>query len=301
MQTREYSFKWRDLIIAVVGGDDREQEIARLAGLSGANIRASGFPWPEGGISSVDHFEKPEGAMRGADIVLMPIPGIAADGSIFADQKIIPRADLLSLMASPAHIILGKADMGLVEAARQTGVTLHEYEHDNELMLLRGPAIVEAVLQVLITNTDITLHGANICIIGQGNIGSLLTNCLVKLGAHVTVAARNPVQLALAYTMGASPLPLTQFAEQAGRFDIIVSTVPAPVVTSQIVDALPSHALVVDISAPPGGCDLDYVKSSGRKGIWARALGRRAPITVGGSQWVGISKIIDTILEGQIK
>ncbi|NNM01497.1 MAG: serine carboxypeptidase, partial [Gammaproteobacteria bacterium] len=32
--------------------------------------------------------------------------------------------------------------------------------------------------------------------------------------------------------------------------------------------------------------------------VWARALGRRAPITVGGSQWIGISKIITTIMKG---
>jgi len=50
------------------------------------------------------------------------------------------------------------------------------------------------------------------------------------------------------------------------------------------------------MTAPPGGCDLNHATRTGRKAIWARALGRRAPITVGASQWLGIARIIEGIL-----
>jgi dipicolinate synthase subunit A len=298
MTTIEAHVNWGGLVIALVGGDEREREIARLAAMTGAEVRATGFPWPDGGISNVVFFAETAEALKGADIALMPIPGMTLDGAIFATRKIIPTYELLSLMAPNAHIILGKADTGLKEAAARAAITLHEYEHDAELMLLRGPAIVEGVLRVLIENTEITLHDANICIIGQGNIGGLLTNTLVKLGARVTVAARNPVQLAAARAMSAQRLELNALAEHAGQFDIVISTVPAPVVTKAVIDALPSRGVIVDVSAPPGSCDLEYANATGRKGIWARALGRRAPITVGASQWAGIEKIIREIKTG---
>lgn len=295
----DISEKWKSLKIAILGGDAREQEIARLAATTGATVTAYGFPWPDSGVAGVTLTTTAEDCLQDAHFCLMPIPGIAMDGSIFANEKIIPRDDLLSVMADGAHIILGKADEGLKNSAHRLGIGIHEYEHDQELMLLRAPAIVEAAIRIIIENTAITIHKAAICVVGQGNIGSVLTRSLIALGARVTVAARNPVQRAAACTLGAEALPLERLAGAAPGFDMIMSTVPAPIVTRQIIDELPATALVMDLSAPPGGVDLEYAESTGRKAIWARALGRRAPVTVGGSQWTGIRKIISGLLEGR--
>ena len=184
------------------------KEIARLAGTTGARITAFGFPWPERGIDNVIKKATAGDALAGADIALMPIPGIATDGSLFATETIIPDADLLSAMAPGAHIILGQADANLSAAAAAAGVTLHEYESDQELMLLRAPAIVEAAIRIIIENTRVTIHKTRICVVGQGNIGGVLTRSLIALGAEVTVAARNPVQRAQAYTLGAEAIDI---------------------------------------------------------------------------------------------
>jgi len=293
----EIMSKWRDLCISIVGGDEREQEIARLAALTGSEVRAFGFPWPVGGIEDVILVNSADAAFTDADVVLMPIPLPQTDGSLFATHKIIPREELLSLMSPAAHIITGVSDAGMRVAAESLGIEVHEYEHDQALMLLRGPAIVEAALKVIIENTRVTIHKASIGVVGQGNIGTLLTRTLIALGARVTVAARDPVQRATAYAAGASAIAIDGLATAAGSFDMILSTVPAPIITRHVIDQLPPTALVMDLSAPPGGVDLDYAKESGRPAVWARALGRRAPITVGASQWSGIEKIIESILE----
>jgi dipicolinate synthase subunit A len=293
---RKYSPLWQRLSIAVVGGDEREQEICRLAAESGAKVKAFGFPWPSGGITGVILAPDAARALAGVNIALMPIPGIAMDGSIFATTQIIPREPLLREMATGAHIILGRADDGLKKAAAALGVSVHEYEGDQELMLLRAPAIVEGVIKIVIENTAITIHDSRICVVGQGNVGTVLTRTLIALGAHVTVAARNPLQRASAYTLGAVALTLEDLLQTSRPFDVLVSTVSAPIVTSTLIDCLPLNALVVDMAAPPGSCDLNHAKNTGRKAVWARALGRRAPVTVGGSQWLGIERIIDGIL-----
>jgi dipicolinate synthase subunit A len=289
------SSQWRRLTIAVVGGDEREQEICRLAAATGASVRAFGFPWPASGIDGVVLATDAAQALAGAALALMPIPGIAVDGSLFATTRIVPDVALLRAMAPGAHIILGRSDHQLTQAAAALGIGLHEYETDHELMLLRAPAIVEGVLKVLIENTSMTIHRAQICVVGQGNTGAVLTRTLIALGAHVTVAARNPIQRASAFTLGAATVALEDLPAAAGSFDVIVSTAPAAVVTAALIDRLPPHALVVDMTAPPGSCDLNHATRSGRKGVWARALGRRAPVTVGASQWRGIVRIIEQI------
>lgn len=282
-------------ILAVVGGDEREQEIARLAVMLGAEVRLVGFPYESGSIAGATECAAAAEAMAGAHYALLPIPGMTADGAIFGKQHIVPNEDLLRTMAPGGHIILGKPDAGLVAAAAATGITLHAYEHDNELMLLRAPAIVEGVLKLVIEMTEFTIHRSKTVIVGQGNIGSVLTNTMVKLGAKVTVAARNPVQRAQAETLGADSVPLEELMNEVRDADIVLSTVPHPIVTAAVIDQTPRHAIIVDVSAPPGGCDLDHARASGRKALWARALGRYAPVTVGRSQWIGISKIISAI------
>jgi dipicolinate synthase subunit A len=291
---------WDNLVIAVVGGDEREQEICRLAAATGAAVRAFGFPWPDGGLPDVTLAASAPAALAGAHVALFPIPGMTMDGAIFANEKIIPDSNLLRHMANCAHIVLGKADSGLRVNAVSLGIMLHDYEHDQELMLLRAPAIIEGALGHIIANTPFTIHDARIGMVGFGNIGALMVRSLIALGAHVTVAARNPVQRAAAYTYGAKAITIDQLADHAADFDILCSSVPAPLVTADIIDRMPRPSLVIDLSAPPGGCDLEHARASGRAGICARALGRRAPITVGASQWVGIRRIIEIhVLKGK--
>jgi dipicolinate synthase subunit A len=286
-------------VIAVVGGDRREQEIARRAARSKAKVKAYGFPWPQAGIAGVEYTENAARAIKGAHFGLFPIPASAGDGSLFAPavpEKIVPEETFLRPMAKGAHIFLGVARPELKNAAQALGITLHEYEYDVALMYLRGPAIVEGALKAIIENTDITIHRSHICVVGQGTIGSLLARTLVLLGAHVQVAARNPVQRAAAQAVGASSLKLDQLQHLMPKLDILISSVPVQIVDAGLLALLPSHALVVDVAAPPGGIDLAAAKTRGLRHVWARGLGSRAPVTVGASQWSGIRDRIAALL-----
>jgi dipicolinate synthase subunit A len=293
---------WSDLTIAVVAGDRREQEIARCAAATGAHVRAYGFPWPESGIEGVERASNAVFCFEHADFALFPIPGIAADGALFAPscpERIIPTEPMLAKMRSPAHIVLGWADKNLKSICERLNIGIHEYEWDDDLMLLRGPAIVEGLLKVIVENTDITIHRAKICLVGQGTIGSLVTHTLYALGARVHVVARNPVQRAQAYAAGAESYEFSQIAEAMRDCDILVSSVPAQVVSGEMLQILPRHTLLVDLAAPPGGIDRDSASRLGLKFVWARGLGSRAPVTVGRSQWTGIVRRIEALVEAR--
>lgn len=283
---------WPGLRIAVIGGDEREQEIARLAAATGASVRVYGFPMPEGGIPGTTHAASLAEAIAGAHYVLFPIPGMTADGAIFATEKIIPDPALLSQAAKGAHVIMGLPHPNLVAYGRDLGIGIHEYETDRELMLLRMPSIVEMALKHIIENTKVSIHGARAVVVGQGNVAQSLTRLLILMGAHVTVAARNPVQRAEAIALGARAVGLERLKDVVGDADIIASSVPAPVVTPDIIDRMRPDVFLADFAAPPGGVHLDYAKSKGIRALWGRALGRRAPVTVGRSQWKGIAERI---------
>jgi dipicolinate synthase subunit A len=289
---------WNRLVIAIVAGDRREQEIARCAAATGAQVRAFGFPWPEAGIEGVTACASAEETLQGADIALFPIPGIAADGALFApahEGRLIPTQQMLAGMRGPANIILGWADAKLKAHCAALGISLHEYEWDDDLMLLRGPAIVEGMLRVIIENTDITIHRAKIVMLGHGTIGGLACRALVGLGARVHVVARNAVQRAEAYAAGAEPHEFSALAAVLPGADIVISSIPARVLHADALALLPKHALLVDLAAPPGGMDRDAIATLGLRAVWARGLGSRAPVTVGRSQWSGIRRRIEAL------
>jgi dipicolinate synthase subunit A len=291
---------WPKLKIGMLGGDKREQEIARRAAMTGAEVRAYGFPWPVHGIPGVQHLTDPAAVLSGARFALFPIPGISASGALFApeaSEPIVPDRAMLAGMAPRAHIILGWADKNLKAHADARSIKLHEYEWDRSLMLQRTPAIIEGLIKIVIENTAITIHNANACVVGQGTVGAVLARYLVALGAHTHVAARNPAQRAAAYVAGATPHVLAELSDLAPRLDLLFSTVPAHVVGEDVLVRLPKSALVVDLAAPPGGVDFDAAKRLGLKAIWGRGLGSRAPVTVGASQWSGIRERIEKILQ----
>jgi dipicolinate synthase subunit A len=293
------SIDLRGYTVAIVGGDRREQEIARCAARAKARVKAYAFPWPDGGIGDVEHVGSAAAALEDAHFGLFPIPASASDGALFAPavaEKIVPDQALLRRMAERAHIFLGIARPELKAAASALAITLHEYEYDVALMYLRGPAIVEGALKAIIENTDITIHRGQIGVVGQGTIGALLTRALVLLGGYVHVAARNPVQRAAAQAIGAEALPLERLPELMPQLDVLISSVPVQIVRAEWLARLPAHALVVDVAAPPGGIDLGAAKARGLRQVWARGLGSRAPVTVGASQWSGISERISSLM-----
>jgi dipicolinate synthase subunit A len=294
-----FAVDWPKLVIGMLGGDKREQEIARLAAATGAQVRAHGFPWPVHGIPGVQYLNDPAAVLEGARFALFPIPGIAASGALFApaaSAPIVPDRAMLAGMAPRAHIILGWADAGLKASTAALSIKLHEYEWDRSLMLQRTPAIIEGLLKIVIENTAITIHDANACVVGQGTIGAVLARYLVALGARTHVAARNAEQRAAAYVAGATPHLLADLPALAPSLDLVFSTVPSRVVGEDVLSRLPKTALIVDLAAPPGGVDFDAAKRLGLNAIWGRGLGSRAPVTVGASQWGGIRERIEAIV-----
>jgi dipicolinate synthase subunit A len=296
--TADGAVRWRELKIAVVGGDAREQVIARLAAETGAEVTACGFPWPDDGIAGVRRAPSAAEAVDGADVLLIPVPGQHADGSLFAegdDGPIVVDEDVLARLADGARIY-GTANEAVQEAASKLGMTIDDYPSDDELMRKRAPAIVEGAIAIAVQNTVRTLHASPVVVIGFGNIGRQLAQTLYALRASVHVVARNPAQRAAAYALGAHPAPLTDLAEVASTAVVVFSSVPAPVVDRDVLGRVQPDALVVDVAAPPGSVDWAAAEELGVNAIWARGLGKRAPVTVGESQWFGVRQRIEAAL-----
>lgn len=290
---------WNGLKVAVLGGDAREIEIAALAVEAGAVVRLFGTPDAGAGRHVGEVAATLHDALRGARVAIGPIPFPGPDGRLFAPdapEPIYLDVEALSAMDVDGHVVIGKATDDLLSSARAVGVVVHEYEHDTELMLLRAPAIAEGAIAAAIERSPVTIHASPIGVLGFGRTARGLTRALLGLGAKVHVFARKAEARAEAYGYGASAHALADVPEIFPRLEIVFNTVPEPVVDRGLLSMLRPGTLVVDMSAPPPGVDHAAAEELGLDLVWARGLGASAPRTVGASQWVGISRIIEATL-----
>ncbi|MBQ4466296.1 MAG: hypothetical protein II916_10120, partial [Oscillospiraceae bacterium] len=115
---------------------------------------------------------------------------------------------------------------------------------------------------------------------------------LRALGADVTVAARQPADRSRAELLGCRAVDFPQI--EAGAFDVLCNTVPAKVITREVLSAMQPEALVLDLASKPGGVDLDAAGELGKRVVWALSLpGKTAPVTAGEIIAQTIHQLID--------
>ena len=284
---------WNDLTVAILGGDARETETSYLAAEAGASVKVFGCPPATRGNVTVA--SSPAEALTDARVAILPVPYTSADGSLyapFAEAPIHIEAGDLAGMAPNAHLVTGKSDSFLDSAAAEVGVTIHEYEHDSELMFLRAPAVAEGAIRVAIERSPVTIHDTQIGMVGFGRIGQTLAKDLLGLNARLHVFARRAETRAAAYAIGAAAHSLDDIPAVFPELEILYSSVPTMVLTEERLRHLRPGSLVVDLAAPPGGIDLTAAEALGHDTVWARGLGASAPRSAARSQWMGVQRIV---------
>jgi dipicolinate synthase subunit A len=133
-----------------------------------------------------------------------------------------------------------------------------------------------------IQNTDITIHGSQVIVLGLGRVGMSLARSLHALGARVRVGAKRPEHIARIYEMGITPFHISELKEQVANVDIVFNTIPHLVLTAAVIAQMPQTAIVIDLASKPGGTDFRYAERRGIKAILTPGLpGIVAPKTAG--------------------
>jgi dipicolinate synthase subunit A len=284
-----------DITAAVIGGDGRELEVLKGLIADGATVRACGCPPGAEAIMGQPQCGSLAEAIAGAEIIVAPVPLITPEGRLYAPQwpePLYPDAAAFAHVRPGALLIIGTSTPALDTLAHERGFHIHAYGDDDELMIQRAPTVAEGAVGLAIANTEVSIHDSQVTVIGFGRIGFTMTRLLLAMGAHVTVVARNPVQRARAWELGARPLPLEQLGAGVAGAAMVFNTVPALLLTREILSQMQPDVFVLDLAGAPGGTDFAAAQELGVRAMLGRGLGKRAPRTAGQSQWRGIRKII---------
>jgi dipicolinate synthase subunit A len=260
--------------VAVLGGDKRELEIIRSFLAAGWDVRTFGtIPSEEyAGLAAGSLAD----ALRGADVIVGPMPGVGTDNALFAPHAAEPlRIDAGTLAAAkPGAIFFSGRSTATMRAAGEThGVTFQDIGEDDYVQVQHAIPTAEAAIALTVNSTEETVNGARALVLGYGRIAQFLAQYLRGFGAATTVAARRPEVRARAAGLGhrTTTTDRQSLCLAVGEADLVYATAPVRLLDRTVLDRVPRAALVIDLASPPGGVDHDAARDLGVRCIWARA------------------------------
>lgn len=270
--------------VAVLGGDAREVVLVSTLSRLGAHVQVVGLPI----INEPPHirvFEDLEQALEGAQVVILPVPGMLEDGklySVYSEKPLLLTEAHLVKLPPNTPIFAGFSRPKLKDITQRSNVRLITILDLDEVAILNSIPSAEGAVQMAMENTDITIHNSQSFVLGFGRTGASIARLLHGMGARVTVVTRDASHRARAYDMGMETVPFEELGEAISRAEIIFNTVPAMVLTNCILNKARESAVIIDVASPPGGTDFESAAHLGIKALLAPGLpGKVAPKTAG--------------------
>ena len=127
-----------------------------------------------------------------------------------------------------------------------------------------------------------SLFESKILITGFGRVAKILADRLQGLCNDITICARSLKDLSYADSLRYKTISLKQIQSEISDYDIVFQTVPAKIITKNVIEAMNKNTLIIELSSRSVGTDYEYAKKRDIVVVHAPALPEKiAPITAG--------------------
>lgn len=263
--------------ISIIGGDLRIKKLAEMMAKDGIEVYTYGLDIQDNVIQCNSIKE----LVQSSDTIIGPVPFCSNGRTInatFSNEEILLTDFTKELNGK--KFIAGAIKENVYELLKDKNVEIIDILKREELSVLNSISTAEGAIQIAMENTEITLSGSNILILGFGRIGKVLAKMLDGIGANVYCEARKPQDLAWIQAFGYTPLDLKNLNQNLDKFDVIMNTIPSVVLDQSNLDKVKKDCLIIDLASNPGGVDREEVKKRKIKFVWALSLpGKVAPVT----------------------
>lgn len=254
--------------VSIIGGDSRNVELAKLFVKDGYNVKVYGITDDE--LKDVKCNDLND-AMNGSEIVVTGIPALLDQELLKAD---VPTSItyFLNCLSDNQMVYGGVIKDKLLTGMQKKNIKYFDFMQSEEFAILNTIPTVEGAIEIAIRETNITLHGANILILGFGRIGKLLAKTLKGFECKIDLTARKNEDFAWIGTYGYTKVTYDVLNENLGKYDIIFNTVPVLLLDEAGLKKVKKDCLIIDLASKPGGVDFDAANRLGIKTNWALGL-----------------------------
>ena len=267
----------KDNTFLILGGDNRSLYL-------GEYLENQGFKVCYYAFNHTECYNSLEEAMNSSDVIVLPLPftkdRLTLNTPLFDDKVVI--SDIVALLSNKKMVFGGQLPKSFCEELESRDCPYCDYFLLDELAIYNAVPTAEGVVQVLIEELPITIHGMKCGILGYGRVGKVLANTLSSLGAKVTVFARKQSAFAEIYASSMEYRHFDVLATENNDFDVVINTVPVKVLGDAQLSKLNPDCILVEVASAPFGIDFQSAKEKAFKVIKAGSLpGKVAPKTAG--------------------
>ncbi|MCL2571637.1 MAG: dipicolinate synthase subunit DpsA [Defluviitaleaceae bacterium] len=271
MQTRKF---------AIVGGDKRNVALAEKLFRLGHRVKMYGFSdyEKETPMQCKNLYE----TISEAEYIIGPIPCCHNGGVLntpFHNKPVLVE-DVFRLIKPSQTFLAGYIKQEIMDLAKKYDVKIIDLLSREELLVLNAIPTAEGAIKIAIEETDITLHGNNMLVIGYGRIGAVLSGMLRGIGAKVSAVVNSTHKEALANSFGHNAIHHEDMQLHLKAADIIFNTVPKVLLDKNNMKHIRQETLIIDLASPPYGVDIKAARDFGLKVLFTNSLpGKIAPVT----------------------
>ena len=269
--------------IAVIGGDLRTVKLVELLVKDGYKVSTYGLEMSEdlAEIESINLCPTVNEAVSKCKVVVGPIP-LSSDrknlSMPFSNSNL--SVDDFCEAIKGKTLIAGNISEITKKKLDDLEISSIDLLKREEFVVLNTIATAEGTIQIAMEETQKTLHGSKVLVMGFGRVGKVLAKMLDGLGSKVSCEARKDEDIAWIRAYGYNPIHLNDLNNYLGEFDIIINTIPFQVLDKDRLDLVKSDVVLIDLASNPGGVDIKEAKSRRLKLIWALSLsGKVAPVS----------------------
>lgn len=269
----------------VIGGDMRCHYLASYLKEQGAFVITYKVPDCVNEYSSWSEFSE---ALRNDDdakerVLLLPVP-VTKDGVHINGCTDLKTEDIAAELEIFNFVCGGVLPPAVTDVCAAAGIPYYDYMKDDCVALKNAVATAEGAITESFMMSDINIENSKCLVTGYGRCGRVLAQKLLRMGAEVTVTARS-VEACIKAAMGdCHTILLDQLGtdKELHQFDFCFNTIPAPVLTRDILSKFRQDIIVLDIASKPGGTDFSYLDERGIRYKHSLGIpGRYSPKTSG--------------------
>ena len=240
---------------SIIGGDDRQAYMADK--LSEMNFKIITYEIKlKTSNEKIKQANSIKEALKHSKNVICPIP-FTRDNVSFVNQVknfSLSIQEFKDNLTSTHRVFGGCIPDDFVKFAGKRNIFLYDYMKNESFVIFNAIATAEAAIAQAILNSPVNMHSSKCLVLGFGRCGKLIANKLKNLCKTVAICTRNENDRALADAYGYDTFDLFMLKRNIKDFNYIFNTIPATILTKELVENISKYAFILDITG--SGVDL---------------------------------------------
>ena len=163
--------------------------------------------------------------------------------------------------------------------AQQHDITYANILDDDAFCIQNAIPTAEGIMKTAIAETDRTISGMRVLVLGFGRVGQAVCRLLLAFGAEVTAFTPSEKEAAWGQMYCVKVVPLSELASFLAFARLIINTVPARVLGVKELDEVPKDAVIIDV-ASGGGVDYKHAEKLELRALLLKGIpGVDAPVS----------------------